>query len=63
MRGEGKGKDQMDHGTWPCTLIKTRPQQRRMKSVSDAADPCKLLNDKCGGVRGERCLLQLHLGD
>ena len=43
------------HGTWPCTIIKTRPRPRPhgMKLVSDAADPCQLLDD---GRGGDRCL-------
>ena len=38
------------HSTWPFTPVKTRPRRHGTKLVSDAADPCQLLDDGRSGV-------------
>jgi len=52
-RGDGEGNRQnalATYSTWPFTLVKTRPRRHGTKLVSDAADPCQLLDDGRSGV-------------
>ena len=63
-RGDGEGNRRnglATHGTWPFTPVKTR-LQHGTKLVSDAADPCQLLDDGQSRVEATAVFAAATLG-